>query len=132
LLCPVKHRSAPAQADLTVIRARAGLVRSRTALVNTARSLAKSYGQRLHGCNVRNMNQRGDLLVDAEPAPTRIRRLFQEALEQDPGGMPFLTFIDVNLPLTPKTPPMQRSWVQEAMRCFEEMKQTATQKLKVG
>jgi len=42
LLCPVKHRSAQAQADLTVIRARAGLVRARTSLVNTARSLAKS------------------------------------------------------------------------------------------
>src|SRR5882724_4397359 len=45
LLCPVKHRSA-----------RAGLVRARTALVNTARGLAKSYGERLRGCNVRNMN----------------------------------------------------------------------------
>lgn len=56
LLCPVKHRSAKAQADLTMIRARAGLVRARTALVNTARGLAKSYGQRLRGCNVRNMN----------------------------------------------------------------------------
>jgi transposase len=52
----VKHRSAQAQADLTVIRARAGLVRARTGLVNTARSLAKSYGERLRGCNVRNMN----------------------------------------------------------------------------
>jgi transposase len=56
LLCPVKHRSAQAQADLTVIRARAGLVRARTGLVNTARSLAKSYGERLRGCNLRNMN----------------------------------------------------------------------------
>ena len=56
LLCPVKHRSAQAQADLMMIRARAGLVRARTALVNTARSLAKSYGERLRGCNVRNMN----------------------------------------------------------------------------
>jgi transposase len=56
LLCPVKHRSARAQADLTVIRARAGLVRARTALVNTARGLAKSYGGRLRGCNVGNMN----------------------------------------------------------------------------
>src|SRR5512138_3548306 len=54
LLCPVKHRSAKAQADLTVIRARAGLVRARTALVNTARGLAKSYGDRLRGCNVRS------------------------------------------------------------------------------
>jgi len=56
LLSPVKHRSAQAQADLTVVRARAGLVRARTALVNTARGLAKSYGERLRGCNVRNMN----------------------------------------------------------------------------
>jgi transposase len=50
------HRSAKAQADLTVIRARAGLVRARAALVNTARGLAKSYGERLRGCNVRRTN----------------------------------------------------------------------------
>lgn len=56
LLSPVKHRSRQAQADLTMIRARAGLVRARTALVNTVRGLAKSYGERLRGCNVRNMN----------------------------------------------------------------------------
>jgi len=56
LLYPVKHRSEQAQADLMMIRARAGLVRSRTGLVNTARGLAKSYGERLRGCNVRNMN----------------------------------------------------------------------------
>src|SRR5215468_9168927 len=56
LLCPVKHRSAKAQADLSMIRGRAGLVRARTALVNTARGLAKSYGERMRGCNVRNMN----------------------------------------------------------------------------
>ena len=56
LLCPVKYRSRQAQADLMMIRARAGLVRVRSALVNTARSLAKSYGERLRGCNVRNMN----------------------------------------------------------------------------
>ncbi|MGA9542496.1 MAG: transposase [Candidatus Sulfotelmatobacter sp.] len=49
LLYPVKHRSVRAQADLTLIRARAGLV-------NTAPGLAKSYGERLRGCNVRNMN----------------------------------------------------------------------------
>jgi len=50
LLCPVKHRSAEAQADLTVIRARAALVRTRTILVNAARGLTKSYGERLRGC----------------------------------------------------------------------------------
>jgi transposase len=50
LLYPVKHRSAQAQADLMMIRARAGLVRARTGLVNTARGLAKSYGEGLRGC----------------------------------------------------------------------------------
>jgi transposase len=62
LLSPVKHRSAQAQADLTVIRARASLVRARTALVNAARGLTKSYGERIRGCNPRNM--------DAEKAQT--------------------------------------------------------------
>jgi transposase len=57
LLCPVKHRSAKAQADLTVIRARAGLVRARTPLINTARGLTKSYGERLRGCSARNLNR---------------------------------------------------------------------------
>src|SRR6516225_10745551 len=56
LLSPVKHRSAQAQADLMMIRARAGLVRARTGLVNAARGLAKSYGERLRECNVRNLN----------------------------------------------------------------------------
>ena len=55
LLCPVKHRSAEAQADLTVIRARAALVRARTMLVNAVRGLTKSYGERLRGCNARGM-----------------------------------------------------------------------------
>src|SRR5947208_13637927 len=56
LLYPVKHRSAQAQADLMMIRARAGLVRARTGLVNTARGLAQRYGARLRGCKVRNMD----------------------------------------------------------------------------
>jgi transposase len=56
LLSPLKHRSAQAQADLTVIRARASLVRARTALVNAARGLTKSCGERLRGCNPRNMD----------------------------------------------------------------------------
>jgi transposase len=57
LLGPVQHRSRKAQADLTVIRARAGLVRGRTSLINTARGLTKSYGERLRGCSPRKMNR---------------------------------------------------------------------------
>src|SRR5215470_6328849 len=56
LLSPVQHRSAQAQLHLAVIRARASLVRARTTLVNAARGLAKSYGERLRGCNPRNMD----------------------------------------------------------------------------
>src|SRR5499425_2199258 len=51
-----QRRMKTGSVDLMVIRARAGLVRARTALVNTARGLAKSYGERLRGCNVRNLN----------------------------------------------------------------------------
>ena len=50
LLSPVQHRSAQAQLHLTEIRARAGLVSARTALINAARGLVKSYGERLRKC----------------------------------------------------------------------------------
>src|SRR5580693_3216120 len=57
LLGPVRHRSAKAQIHLTVIRARAALVSVRTALVNAARGLTKSYGQRLRKCGTEQMNR---------------------------------------------------------------------------
>ena len=47
LLQAVNHRSAEQQAELNVIRARDGMVRARTAMVNTARSIAKGFGLRL-------------------------------------------------------------------------------------
>src|ERR1700685_3167267 len=57
LLGPVRHRSAQAQMHLTVIRARAALVSTRTALVNAARGLTKSNGQRLRKCGTEQMNR---------------------------------------------------------------------------
>jgi transposase len=53
----VRHRSAKAQIHLTVIRARAELVSARTALVNAARGLVKSYGQRLPKCGTQQVNR---------------------------------------------------------------------------
>ena len=50
LLSPIRHRGEQAQADLMVIRARAALVEGRTMLVNCARGLTKSYGERLPNC----------------------------------------------------------------------------------
>jgi transposase len=57
LLGPVRHRSAKAQIHLTVIRARAALVSTRTALVNAARGLTKSYGERLRKSGTEQMNR---------------------------------------------------------------------------
>src|SRR5271155_976545 len=57
LLGPVRHRSAKAQIHLTVIRARAALVSTRTALVNAARGLTKSYGARLPKCGTEQMTR---------------------------------------------------------------------------
>jgi transposase len=51
LLSPIQHRGEEAQADLAVIRARAGLVDVRTELINMARGLAKPMGERLKKCD---------------------------------------------------------------------------------
>ena len=57
LLSPVQHRSAQAQLHLAEIRARAGLVSARTALVNAARGLVKSYGERLRKCGTQQFSR---------------------------------------------------------------------------
>ena len=57
LLGPVRHRSAKAQIHVTEIRARATLVSARTALVNAARGLTKSFGERLAKCGTEQMNR---------------------------------------------------------------------------
>jgi transposase len=57
LLSPVQHRSAQAQLHLTETRARAGLVSARTALVNAARGLVKSYGERLRKCGTQQVSR---------------------------------------------------------------------------
>ena len=70
LLSPVHHRSAKAQIHLTVIRARAELVSARTAVVNSARGLVKSYGERLRGCGTRQVSRvlAGGLSVELREA----------------------------------------------------------------
>ena len=66
LLSPIRHRSEQAQADLMVIRARAALVEVRTMLVNSARGLAKSYGERLRSCGTGQVGE--ELAESAERA----------------------------------------------------------------
>ena len=59
----------------------------------------------------------------ADDAPAEIKRLYESALGQNPGGMPFVVFIDVNLPLTPEVPINQKDWVREAMQAFDYRRQ---------
>jgi transposase len=66
LLGPVRHRSVKAQIHLSVIRARAELVSARTALVNAARGLVKSFGERLPKCGTYQVNEQLAEGVNAE------------------------------------------------------------------
>jgi transposase len=64
LLRPIRHRSEQAQADLMQIRVRATLVETRTALINSARGLAKTTGERLRQCDA---DQMGAATAEAMP-----------------------------------------------------------------
>lgn len=66
------------------------------------------------------LNRRGEF--DKE-ASAEIKRLYEDAAGQNPGDCPFLIFIDVNLPLTPDVPLMQKEWVKEALQAFDYRKQ---------
>ena len=50
LLSPLKHRSAEAQGELAVAKARDALVSARTRLINHVRAVVKSFGDRLPSC----------------------------------------------------------------------------------
>jgi transposase len=89
LLSPVQHRSAEAQVHLTVIRARAALVGARTALVNAARGLAKSYGERLRKCGTQQVGKdlaagvSVELRVALEPLLAEVVSLTQRISDYD-------------------------------------------------
>ena len=51
LLSPVEPRSEESQQAITVVRAREGLVKARTMLVNQVRGVVKSFGYRIASCS---------------------------------------------------------------------------------
>jgi transposase len=77
LLRPIQHRSEEAQAHLMVIRVRAALVETRTSLVNTARGLAKSVGERLPKCDADQMG-----VEQLEGLPEKLQEALRPLLEQ--------------------------------------------------
>lgn len=89
LLSPIRHRSAQAQADLTVIRARAALVEARTMLINAARGLAKSYGERFAKCGSTRVrpelaaNLSAELRAALEPLLAQVRALSESIAGYD-------------------------------------------------
>jgi transposase len=58
LLSPVQHRGSEAQADLAVAKSRDALVHTRTRLVNHARGLVKSFGERLPSCTAESFHKK--------------------------------------------------------------------------
>jgi transposase len=77
LLRPIRHRSEEAQGHLMVIRVRAALVEMRTSLVNTARGLAKSVGERLPKCDTDQMG-----VERLEGLPAQLQQALQPLLKE--------------------------------------------------
>lgn len=76
LLRPVEVRSAQIRRDMMLIRAREILVKSRTQMVNSARGLAKSAGERLPSCSAKSLHKK-----DLGPLEFELRPIF-DSLEQ--------------------------------------------------
>lgn len=79
LLRPIQHRSAASQADRTLLRSRAVLVRSRTALVAHVRSSVKSTGARLPRCSAASFGRRmgGEIPEELREALAPLLELIQ-------------------------------------------------------
>jgi transposase len=76
LLRPIRH-SEQAQGHLLTIRVRAALLEARTGLVNTARGLAKAYGERLAKCDADQMG-----IEQARELPEVLREALEPLLLQ--------------------------------------------------
>ena len=77
LLRPIQHRSEKAQTALMVIRVRAALMAARTSLVNAARGLAKSMGERLPKCDADQMG-----ILQAGSLPTKLQQVREPLLKE--------------------------------------------------
>lgn len=69
LLSPVEHRGIDAQRDLAALKARDVLVSTRTRLINFARGIVKSFGERLPDCDAAGFVKKARTAVPAELAP---------------------------------------------------------------
>ena len=70
LLAPIQHRKHQARIDLAVLRARDGLVRARTQLVNQVRGLVKPFGIRIGRCSTRVFGNRAVRQIPKDLRPS--------------------------------------------------------------
>jgi transposase len=86
MLRPSCHRGATAPADLALLRSRGAIVRARTRLINSARSMVKAAGGRLPRCSADSFHDKvqglvPDMLKPAlEPMLEAIAGLTQQIL----------------------------------------------------
>ena len=66
LLHPIRHRSEERQSDLRKLKAREALVRNRTSLINSVRSLVKSKGDRIPKCSAESFVGRAGESLDRD------------------------------------------------------------------
>lgn len=89
LLWPIKHRSAEAYSDLSLIKSRYVLIKSRTALINHVRGIVKSRGERLPSCSAASFAKRCREQVPAqlnsavEPVMSMIEQLNAQIRQLD-------------------------------------------------
>jgi transposase len=89
LLSPVRHRSAEAQRDLNLVRARDLIVEARTKLINGVRCLVKGFGARVPKCPSGRFTKHAHLHLPEEarrasaPLLELIDELSQRILEYD-------------------------------------------------
>jgi transposase len=76
LLFPIQHRGLQTRADLTRIRAREALVRSRTLQINFVRGSVKSFGQRIPSASAGTFHQ-----VARDHLPEKLREVLHPHLE---------------------------------------------------
>lgn len=84
LLSPVRHRSSQAYADLALVKSRDMLVQSRTKLINHARGVVKSTGERLPSCSSDSFARRckAHVPTDLWPALESIFHVIGQLTEQ--------------------------------------------------
>jgi len=83
LLCPIRHRSDDAHADLALVGVRDTLVRARAAMISTLRGMVKSFGHRLPSCSTESFAKKVK-----EHIPAELLRAWQQpcpAATQSPG-----------------------------------------------